>query len=60
MSGKPSNQVLYNQVKERVYAKMPKNSLYRSAQIQKLYKELGGTYTGKKKTILKAGWENNG
>ena len=55
MSGKPSNQVLYNQVKERVYAKMPKNSLYRSAQIQKVYKELGGTYTGKKEKNIE-GW----
>jgi hypothetical protein len=55
MNGKPSNQILYNQVKERIYAKMPKNSLYRSAHIQKLYKELGGTYTGKKEDNIK-GW----
>jgi hypothetical protein len=55
MNGKPSNQILYNQVKERIYSKMDKNSIYRSAQIQKVYKELGGTYTGKKENNIK-GW----
>ena len=54
-NGKPTNMILYNQVKERVYGKMPKHSIYRSAQIQKLYKQLGGTYTGKKENNIK-GW----
>ena len=50
--GKPSNTVLYNEVKDYIYTKMPKHSLYRSAHIQKLYKELGGTYnTGKQEII---------
>lgn len=44
---KPTDTKLYDEVKQHIYSKMPKNSLYRSAHIQKLYKQLGGTYTGK-------------
>lgn len=52
---KPTDTKLYNEVKQQIYEKMPKNSLYRSAQIQKLYKQLGGTYTGKKEKKIE-GW----
>jgi hypothetical protein len=41
---KPINQELYNEIKEKVYKEQPKHSLYRSARIQKEYKERGGTY----------------
>lgn len=49
---KPTDTKLYNEVKQQIYNKMPKNSLYRSAQIQKLYKQLGGTYTGKQENNI--------
>ena len=52
--GKPSNTVLYNEVKDYIYTKMPKHSLYRSAHIQKRYQELGGKYTGKKENGIKS------
>ena len=52
---KPTDTKLYNEVKQYVYSEMPKNSIYRSAHIQKLYKELGGTYTGKKEKKIE-GW----
>ena len=55
---KPSNTVLYNEVKDYIYAKMPKNSLYRSAHIQKRYKQLGGTYTQKKQENNINSWMN--
>lgn len=41
---KPLNQELYNEIKEKVYREQPRHSLYRSARIQKEYKERGGTY----------------
>jgi DNA adenine methylase len=44
--GKPKNQKLYNKIKEKVYKEQPKHSLFRSARIQKEYKDAGGTYVG--------------
>jgi hypothetical protein len=55
MKGQPTDAKLYDKVKKYVYGKMPKHSLYRSAHIQKLYKEMGGTYTGKQENNIK-GW----
>ena len=55
MKGQPTDAKLYDEVKKYVYGKMPKHSLYRSAHIQKLYKEMGGTYTGKQENNIK-GW----
>ena len=46
--GKPANKKLYDEVKDRVYKEQPKHSLYRSARIQKEYKDAGGTYIGDK------------
>jgi hypothetical protein len=43
-TGKPINNLLYNRIKEEVYKKNPKHSLYRSALIQKLYQSEGGQY----------------
>lgn len=40
----PTNIKLYNQIKEQVYKEQPKHSLYRSARIQKEYKDAGGEY----------------
>ena len=42
--GKPKNKKLYEQVKEEVYSKNPKHSLFRSAQVVKEYKKRGGEY----------------
>jgi len=55
MKGQPTDTKLYDEVKKYIYETMPTNSIYRSAHIQKLYKELGGTYTGKKENNIK-GW----
>jgi hypothetical protein len=43
---KPTNIKLYNKIKEEVYKKNPKHSLFRSALIVKLYKNLNGKYEG--------------
>jgi hypothetical protein len=43
--GKPINKKLYKQVKDEIYAKNPKHSLFRSAQVVKEYKNRGGKYT---------------
>lgn len=40
----PSNQKLYDEVKQEIYAKNPKHSLFRSAQIAKEYKRRGGKW----------------
>jgi hypothetical protein len=40
----PLNKKLYDTVKKEIYEEQPKHSLYRSARIQKEYKERGGTY----------------
>lgn len=42
--GIPNNKKLYDEIKTKVYEDNPKHSLFRSALIQKLYKEAGGTY----------------
>lgn len=42
--GAPKNQKLYDEVKKEVYSKNKKHSLFRSALIQKIYRERGGTY----------------
>ncbi len=46
--GKPKNMKLYNQVKNQIIKSQPKNSLFRSALIQKQYKAKNGTHTGDK------------
>ncbi len=43
-SSKPTNQKLYDEIKEKVYSENPKHSLFRSAQIVKEYKKAGGEY----------------
>jgi len=45
-----SNPDLYEKAKKIVYKQYPKHSAYRSGQLVKKYKELGGTYSGKKPT----------
>lgn len=47
-SGKPKDINLYNKIKDEVYKDQPKHSLFRSARIQKMYKDAGGTYIGDK------------
>jgi hypothetical protein len=42
------NPELYEKAKEVVYKQYPKHSAYRSGQLVKKYKEMGGTYSGKK------------
>jgi hypothetical protein len=42
------NLPLYEQAKKEVYKEYPKHSAYRSGQLVKRYKELGGSYSGKK------------
>ncbi len=44
---KPLNMDLYNRIKEEIYKKYPKHSLYRSGLIVKKYKEEGGQYDTK-------------
>jgi len=46
---KPTDQKLYNKIKERVYKEMPKHSAYRSMRVVKEYKEAGGKYSNDKK-----------
>ncbi len=45
----PTDPKLYDRVKQEIYAKNPKHSLYRSAQIVKEYKRRGGEYKNPKK-----------
>ena len=42
--GKPTNQKLYNQIKDKIYSENPKHSLFRSAILVKEYKDKGGEY----------------
>jgi hypothetical protein len=42
------NPELYEKAKEIVYSQYPKHSAYRSGQLVKKYKEMGGTYSGEK------------
>jgi len=41
---KPLDMELYNKVKDEIYKKNPKHSLFRSAQVVKEYKKRGGKY----------------
>ena len=43
---------LYEKVKLFIYKKYPVHSAYRSGLLVKKYKQLGGTYTGKRKGPL--------
>jgi hypothetical protein len=45
---KPLNEELYNKIKNEVYKRNPKHSLYRSALIQKIYQSEGGKYLNNK------------
>jgi DNA adenine methylase len=47
--GKPKNQELYDKIKDEIYKKNPKHSLFRSAQIVKEYKKQGGEFEETKK-----------
>lgn len=44
----PLDPALYEEAKEIVYKQYPKHSAYRSGMLVKKYKEMGGTYSGKK------------
>jgi len=44
----PKDKKLYDEIKEEIYAKNPKHSLFRSAQIAKEYKRRGGEWETKK------------
>jgi hypothetical protein len=48
----PKNTKLYEKVKLFIYKKYPQHSAYRSGLLVKKYKELGGTYIGKRKGPL--------
>ena len=48
----PKNIKLYEKVKKFIYKKYPVHSAYRSGLLVKKYKQLGGTYTGKRKGPL--------
>jgi hypothetical protein len=48
----PKNTKLYEKVKKFIYKKYPLHSAYRSGLLVKKYKELGGTYIGKRKGPL--------
>jgi len=50
--GQPADKELYDKVKKDIYSKHPKHSLFRSALIQKIYKDKGGKYTGDNKKGL--------
>ena len=59
----PKNTRLYEKVKKFIYNKYPIHSAYRSGMLVKKYKELGGTYIGKRKGSLarwfKEDWKSN-
>jgi hypothetical protein len=50
------NPELYEKAKRIVYQQYPKHSAYRSGQLVKKYKELGGTYSGKKDNTGLTNW----
>jgi len=50
------NPELYEKVKRIVYQEYPKHSAYRSGQLVKRYKEMGGTYSGKKDNSGLTSW----
>jgi hypothetical protein len=47
---------LYEKAKKIVYKHYPTHSAYRSGQLVKLYKEMGGTYSGKKEITGLTRW----
>lgn len=53
---KPINQELYNKIKDEVYKKYPKHSLFRSALIVKKYLKEGGKYEGKENQMNIKKW----
>jgi len=50
------NPELYEKAKRIVYQEYPKHSAYRSGQLVKRYKEMGGTYSGKKDSSGLTSW----
>jgi len=52
----PTNMTLYNRVKQQADKIYTKPSAYKSGYIVKKYKELGGTYTGKKTSSGLTAW----
>ncbi len=44
----PKDIKLYNKIKKEIYRLYPKHSLFRSAMIVKIYKNMGGEYENKK------------
>ena len=59
----PTNKKLYAKAKAKVVKKIPKHSAYRSAQIVKEYKSMGGKYSGSKRSgkltkWFKEDWKN--
>jgi hypothetical protein len=50
------NPELYEKAKRIVYQEYPKHSAYRSGQLVKRYKEMGGTYSGKKENTGLTNW----
>ena len=49
---KPLDKELYEKVKKKIYKKNPKHSLFRSAQIAKEYKRLGGKWIDEEKNKM--------
>lgn len=56
----PNNPLLYEKIKKNVYETNPVHSAYRSMMISKIYKGMGGTWSGKEegktKIWLKQNW----
>ena len=55
----PKNTKLYEKVKLFIYKKYPKHSAYRSGLLVQKYKQLGGTYIGKRKGPLARWFKEN-
>ena len=55
-SPKPTNQALYNRIKEQVKKEIPKHSAYRSGIIVQRYKKAGGKYSGNKESGKLGRW----
>lgn len=53
---KPVNQELYSKIKDEVYKKYPKHSLFRSALLVKKYLDQGGKYHGKENQMNIKKW----
>lgn len=56
MPSKIDNPALYEKAKKIVYKQYAKPSAYRSGQLVKLYKEMGGTYSGSKQNSGLTRW----